>query len=202
VLPGTVVALERRTWLPRPGADANWFGPELFDAVRATDDPYEVDLDFEAPECIDPYVAGSWRAGEVLIVRVDGRERAVCDDDEWVPRTLRARFDQPVGSRAVLPLPLLRPRPAEGVRVKPWSTARVASTDGRTVAVEWTNGIPRCSAFAGLEADEGPRSVRLTLKVGRPVGRDTDRCIFLGLLTTAVVRLSEPVGARRLVHGP
>ncbi|HEX2085706.1 MAG TPA: PASTA domain-containing protein [Solirubrobacteraceae bacterium] len=200
VLPRTVVALERRTWLPARGGV--FVPPELFRHVRPTGDPREVEVGVRALGCLDLEVGGRWRAGEVLLVRVDGREREGCEGDRLVTRTLRARFDEPVGTRAVLPLPVMRARPSDGVRAEPWDEARVASADGKTVAVRWTGGIPRCFTFAGLVAQERRRTVRLTLRTGRPKGRDPNAgCIFLGLVQTAVVRLREPLGSRRLIDG-
>lgn len=200
VLPGTVVALARRSWLPARG---DVFVPaELFRSVRATDDPNEVEVAVRMSECLDVELGGAWRAGEVLLVRVDGRHRATCSGSSSVTHRLRARFDQPVGARAVLPLPVTRPRPSVAIRAQRWEEARVVSTDGRTVAVRWTGGVPQCFAFARLQAEEGPRTVRLTLRTGRPKGRDPSRgCIYLGLFKTAVVRLREPLGSRRLVDG-
>ena len=195
VPPGGVVALEQEA----PVVDALAF-PDFFRDVRPTRDPRVVELALESEPCHSPRVR-TRVAGEIALVRLDlrgGFRGDVCTPD--VPGSVRVRFDRPVRDRAILPMPVLRPRPVVGSSVEDIEEARVVSPDGRTIGVRWSGGMPPCQALASLEADEGPRTVRLTLRAGRPRGTDPhDTCFALALVSVAVVRLREPLGSRRLV---
>ena len=201
---GDVVTLGEAPPAPPPvGEQRTPLFAQLFEAVRPTRDPSVVRVAVRVPPCVDVRVARTLVAGEVAIASVElalpGRRSCGAGT---VRRWARARFPEPVGERAVLPGPVLRPRPADRVHDAEWERAAVASPDGRTVGVTWTSGIPACNAFAGLRVDEGDGEVRVTLRTGIPAGSDPRQaCILIGVPAVALVRLREPLGPRRIVDG-
>ncbi|HEV2812842.1 MAG TPA: PASTA domain-containing protein [Solirubrobacteraceae bacterium] len=176
---------------------------QTFRFVRPTADPAVVRVGLRPlPSCVRTRVRRTQIAGEVALalVRLELPSRRRCGRE--VPRELRVRFGVPVGERAVLPGPILRPRPTDGARPFKWERAVPVSPDGRTIGVAWTSGVPHCNAFEGVDAQEGADAVTITLRTGRPAGSDPERyCIAIGLPGLALVRLREPLGSRRLVDG-
>lgn len=199
VLTGTVLSLEHSGWFDPEAAPPRY--PELFDRVRATGDPNVAEVAIPMSSCERPGRVLTAIAGDVAVVTIYARAADTRECGRVERRWIAARFDEPVGDRAILPLPVLRPRPAVDVRRERWEEAEVVSTDGRTVAVRWTSGVPHCHALAGIRVEEKRRTVRLTLRVGWPKGSEPGPCILLGLTAAATVRLREALGSRRLVDG-
>jgi hypothetical protein len=199
--PGMVISLGQAPPRVR-GEDELPYFSRMFRYVRRTRDPRVVRIGLRPlPSCTDPRAVRTHIAGDVAIVDLRLRTpppRTRCPLERRPE--LRVRFGGPVGDRAVLPGPILRPRPSEaGERPDSWERAAVVSPDGRTIGVTWTGGIPECHALAGVVAEEGPDEVRIALRTGEPEGKGPEACILLGVPAVALVRLREPLGPRRLV---
>jgi hypothetical protein len=83
------------------------------------------------------------------------------------------------------------------VRPVPW--VRADAVDRRTVEVEFYGGVEECEGLDRVEVRERPRTVRITVFVGRVP--EAEVCIELAVLKATTVRLEEPIGDRRIVDG-
>jgi hypothetical protein len=97
------------------------------------------------------------------------------------------------------PTPILvQPRPGlVDVRPQPWDRAKVLGP--RTVEVRFYGGVEACYGLARVDIDERRRSVVITLYSGRVPTAAV--CIEIAVLTAVRVKLTEPLGDRRLVDG-
>jgi hypothetical protein len=97
------------------------------------------------------------------------------------------------------PTPILvEPRPGlVDVRPQPWDKARVIGP--RTIEVRFYGGVEACYGLSRVDVDERERSVVITLHTGRVPTAEV--CIEIAVLNAVRVKLSEPLGGRRLVDG-
>jgi hypothetical protein len=93
---------------------------------------------------------------------------------------------------------LVKPRPGlVDVNPQPWDKAKVIGP--RTVEVRFYGGVEECYGLDRVDVDERKRSVIITLHTGRVPTAEV--CIEIAVLSAVRVRLTEPLGDRRLVDG-
>ena len=93
---------------------------------------------------------------------------------------------------------LVEPRPGlVDVRPQPWDRAKVLAP--RTVEVRFYGGVEACYGLSRVDVDERRRSVVITLHTGRVPTAEV--CIEIAVLNAVRVKLTEPLGDRRLIDG-
>ncbi len=82
----------------------------------------------------------------------------------------------------------------------PWTSAE-PSADGRTIRVVWSSGVEPCSTLDRVKVSERAKSVTITLYEG-PLRASPDvACIEIAIEKVTEVRLSEPLGDRKIIDG-
>lgn len=84
------------------------------------------------------------------------------------------------------------------VRARPWDRAEPIE-DGRAVRLHWAGGLPACDGLDRVEVAEHPDMVVLTLYVGTVP--DAGPCPEIAVFRSTEVRLTTPLGDRRIVDG-
>jgi hypothetical protein len=101
----------------------------------------------------------------------------------------------PTNPRAPL---LVSPRPGL-IRPRPQPFERIRVEDPKTLLVRFYGGVEACERLDHVRVEYHPRSVVVTLYVGRVPGAQL--CIEVAVLKATEVALSEPVGGRKIVDG-
>ncbi|MEV5412443.1 hypothetical protein AB0K60_26865 [Thermopolyspora sp. NPDC052614] len=82
----------------------------------------------------------------------------------------------------------------------PWTSAE-PSADGRTIRVVWSSGVEPCYTLDRVEVSERAKSVTITLYEG-PLRASPDvACIEIAIEKVTEVRLSKPLGDRKIIDG-
>jgi hypothetical protein len=91
---------------------------------------------------------------------------------------------------------------AQAVDLRPTRWDRVTA-DGRRLTVHYTaTGLAACHALGRVDVKETPRTITVTLHVGKLPGADcSGPQPQLAAPTTTVVTLKEPVGTRQVSDG-
>lgn len=116
--------------------------------------------------------------------------------------------DRPTGSpdrpsaRSAAPSPSpVRPRGGTyQPRPVPFSRAEPVH-GGRALVIEWTSGVEPCYVLDRVDVAYRPGVVMVTLYEGRDPKRPNDPCIEIAVQKKTVVRLSSPLGERKVIDG-
>lgn len=103
------------------------------------------------------------------------------------------------------PSPSPSPATAKGdtidPRKVPWTRAEPTADDDRTIRVVWSSGVEPCSTLDRVDVAERAGSVTVTLYEGPSRASPDATCIAIAIDKVTEVRLSEPLGKRKIVDG-
>lgn len=113
------------------------------------------------------------------------------------PRTTTTTTPRPTTTVAASIPPTTR-APGDPRRAVAWERYAV-SGDGRTLTFTYWSGPPPCSIDAGVDVEETPSAVRVT--IFERDGSGGQPCIAIAQQKSATVNLATPLGSRRVLDG-